>query len=181
MRLWRQWVLVFILKYFWLMPCTRKNQCKYETFSLITQDQSRCMLIPHQVNLCLYPSFPTSAVCMNLGMFLSSLCLSFSICKMAISSVQSLSRVWLLQPHGLQHTRSPVHHQLPESTPNQNHRVGDAIQPYHPLSSPSPPALNLSQHQGLFKWVSSLHQVAKALEFQLQHQSYQWTPRTDLL
>ena len=107
MRLWRQWVLVFILKYFWLMPCTRKNQCKYETFSLITQDQSRCMLIPYQVNLCLYPSFPTSAVCMNLGMFLSSLCLSFSICKMAISSVQSLSRVWLLQPHGLQHTRLP--------------------------------------------------------------------------
>ena len=51
----------------------------------------------------------------------------------------------------------------------------------HPLSSPSPPALNLSEHQGLFKWVSSSHQVAKVLEFQLQHQSFQWTPRTDLL
>ena len=54
-----------------------------------------------------------------------------------------------LRPHGLQHARLPVHHQLPE--PTQVHQVGDAIQPSHPLSSPSPPALNLSQHQGLFK------------------------------
>ena len=61
----------------------------------------------------------------------------------------------------------PAHHQLPESTQTRVHWVGDAIQPSHPLLSPSPPALNLSQHQGLFKWVSSLHQVAKVLEFQL--------------
>ena len=67
----------------------------------------------------------------------------------------------------------PLYHQLPESTQTQVHWVGDAIQPSHPLSSPSPPALNLSQHQGLFKWGSSLHQVAKVLEFQLQHQSQQ--------
>ena len=59
----------------------------------------------------------------------------------------------------------PVHHQLRELTQTCVHRVGDAIQPSHPLSSPSPPALNLSQHQGLFKWVSSSHQVAKVLEF----------------
>ena len=75
----------------------------------------------------------------------------------------------------------PVHHQLPESTQTHVHRVGDFIQPSHPLLSPSPPALNLSQHQGLFQWVSSSHQVAKVAEFQLQHQSFQWTPRTDLL
>ena len=75
----------------------------------------------------------------------------------------------------------PVHHQLPEFTQTHVHRVGDAIQPSHPLSSPSSPALSLSQHQGLFKWVSSSHEVAKVLEFQLQHQSFQWTPRTDLL
>ena len=75
----------------------------------------------------------------------------------------------------------PVHHQLPEFTQTHVHWVSDAIQPSHPLSSPSPSALNLSQHQGLFQWVSSLHQVAKVLEFQLQHQSFQWTPRTDLL
>ena len=61
------------------------------------------------------------------------------------------------------------------------HWVGDAIQPFHPLSSPSPPALNLSHHQVLFKWVSSSHQVAKVLEFQLQHQSFQWIFRTDFL
>ena len=75
----------------------------------------------------------------------------------------------------------PVHHQLPEFTQTHVHRVGDAIQPSHPLSSPSPPAFNLSQHQGLFQWVNSLHEVAKVLGFQLQHQSFQWTPRTDLL
>ena len=65
----------------------------------------------------------------------------------------------------------PVHLQLPELAQAHVHRVGDAIQPPHPLPSPSPPAFNLSQHQGLFQWVSSLHQVAKALKFQLQHQS----------
>ena len=74
----------------------------------------------------------------------------------------------------------PVRHQLLEFTQTHVHWVGDAIQPSHPLSSTSP-AVNLSQHQGLFKWVSSSHQVAKILEFQLQHQSFQWTLRTDLL
>ena len=66
-----------------------------------------------------------------------------------------------------------VHHRLPEFTQTHVHWVGDVIQPSHPLSSPSPPALNLFQHQGLFKWISSVHQVAKVLEFQLQHQSFQ--------
>ena len=61
----------------------------------------------------------------------------------------------------------PVHHQLPEFTQTHVHRVGDAIQPSHPLSSPSPPAPNPSQDQGLFQWVNSMHQVAKVLEFQL--------------
>ena len=75
----------------------------------------------------------------------------------------------------------PVHHQLLEFTQTHVHRVGDAIQPSHPLSSPPLPAPNPSQNQGLFQWVNSSHQVAKVLEFQLQHQSFQWTPRTDLL
>ena len=74
-----------------------------------------------------------------------------------------------------------VHHQLPASTQTHVHCVSDAIQPSHPLLPPSPPAFNLSQHKGLFKWVSSPHQVAKVLEFQVQHQSLQWTPRTNLL
>ena len=75
----------------------------------------------------------------------------------------------------------PIHHQLPECTQTHVHWVGDAIQPSHPLLSPSPPALNLSQHHGLFKWVTSSHQMAKVLEFQLQYQSFQWISRTDLL
>ena len=75
----------------------------------------------------------------------------------------------------------PVHHQLPEFTQSHVHWVSDAIQPSHPLSSPSSSSFNLSKHQGLFQWISSLHQVAKVLEFQLQHQSFQWTPRTDFL
>ena len=74
----------------------------------------------------------------------------------------------------------PVHHQLVKLA--QTHvRVGDAIKPSHPLLCPSPPTFNLSQNQGLFKWVSSLHQVAKVLEFQLQHLSFQWISRTDFL
>ena len=61
----------------------------------------------------------------------------------------------------------PVHHQLPEFTQIHVHQVSDAIQPSHPPSSPSPSAFNLSQHQGLFQWVNSSHEVAKVLEFQL--------------
>ena len=86
-----------------------------------------------------------------------------------------------LQPRGLQHAGLPVHHQLPEFTQTHVHWVGDAIQPSHPLSSPSPPAFNLSENQDLFQWISSLHQVAKVLEFELQHQSFQWIFRTDFL
>ena len=86
-----------------------------------------------------------------------------------------------LWPHGLQQPGLPVHHQFPEFTQTHVHRVGDAIQPSHPPSSPSPPTFNLSQHQGLFKCVSSLHQVAKVLKFQLQHQYFQWIFRTDFL
>ena len=72
----------------------------------------------------------------------------------------------------------PVHHQLLELTQAHVHQVGDTIQPSHPLSSPSPPAFNLSQHQGLFQWDNSSPQVAEALEF--QHQSFQRIFRTNL-
>ena len=75
----------------------------------------------------------------------------------------------------------PVHHQLPEFTQTCVHWVHDAIQPSHPLSSPSPPAPNPSQHQGLFQRVNSSHEVAKVLEFQLQYHSLQRCPRADLL
>ena len=75
----------------------------------------------------------------------------------------------------------PIHHQLSEFTQTHVHWISDAIQPFHPLSPPSSPAFNLSQHQGLFQWVSPLHQVAKVLEFQLEHQSFHWIFRTDFL
>ena len=110
----------------------------------------------------------------------------YSIWKYSESISQSVSSVTQLCPTlcnamdcstpGL-----PVHHQLLEFAQTHVHWVSDAIQPSHPLASPSPPAFNLSPQQGLFKWVNSSHQVAKILEFQLQHQSFQWTPRTDLV
>ena len=75
----------------------------------------------------------------------------------------------------------PVHHQLPEFTQTHIHQVSHAIQPSHPLLSPSPPAPNPSRHQSLFQWVNSSHEVAKVLDFQLQHHSFQRNPRADLL
>ena len=97
-----------------------------------------------------------------------------------ISSVTQLC-LTLCDPMDCSTPGLPVHHQLPEFTQTHVHWVSDAIQPSHPLSSPSPPTFNLSQHQGLFKWVGPSHQVARVLEFQLQHQSFQLIFRTDLL
>ena len=75
----------------------------------------------------------------------------------------------------------PVHHQILELTQIPVNWLGDAIQSSHSLSSPSPPAFNLSQHQGPFQRVSFSHQIAKVLEFQLQHQSFWWVFRNDFL
>ena len=88
--------------------------------------------------------------------------------------VQSLSRAWLCNSMDCSKQGLPIPHHLPEFTQVHDHWVSDAIQPSHPLLSPSPPAPNPSQHQGLFKWVNSSHEVTKVLEFQLQHQSFQW-------
>ena len=99
------------------------------------------------------------------------------------STVQLLSRVQLFEtPWTAAHQASlPVHHQLPEFIQTHVHWVGDTIQPFCPLSSPSPPAFNISQHQGLFQRVHFLHQVARVLKLQLQHQSFQWIFRTNFL
>ena len=95
-------------------------------------------------------------------------------------SVSSVTQLCLtLWSHGLCMPGCLVYHQLLELAQMHVHRVGNAIQPSHPLSTPSPPTFNLSQHQGLFQWVSSSHQVAKLLEFQLHHQSFQWIFRID--
>ena len=104
------------------------------------------------------------------------------MCLDASIQFSSVAQSWpaLCNPMDCSMPGLPVYHQLLEFTQTHVHWVGDAIQPPHPLSSPSPPTFNRSQHQGLFKWVSSSHQVAKVLEFQLQHPSFQWTLRTDL-
>ena len=98
----------------------------------------------------------------------------YVLCFFSNHSVSSVTQLCpsLCNPMNCSTPGLPVHHQLTEFTQTHAHPVGDAIQPSHSLSSPSPPALNLSQHQGLCKWVSSLHQVVKVLEFQLQNQSY---------
>ena len=108
---------------------------------------------------------------------------SFLCLKDQFSSVQLLIHVWLFATPWIAACQAglPVHHQLPEFTQTHVHWISDAIQPSHPLLSPSSPTFNLSQHQGLFKWVSSSHRVAKVLEFQLQHQSFEWIFRTDFL
>ena len=96
-----------------------------------------------------------------------------------IRSDQSFSHVRLFVTPNRSTPGLPVHHQLPEFTQTHVHRVSDAIQPSHPLLSPSPLAPNPSQHPSHFQWVNSLYQVAKVLEFQLQHQSFQLVFRTD--
>ena len=150
----------------------------------------KCLLLPLRI-LDIYYRLSSSNILfllmsmLTVALLLSSpfsfhLCTVSCDCSVQFSSVSQLCPT-LCDPMNHSTPGLPVHQQLLEFTQTHLHWVGDAIQPSHPLSSPSPPALNLSQHQGLFKWVSSSHQVAKILEFQLQHQSFQWIFRTDIL
>ena len=136
-------------------------------------------------------SFSSSLYCFNeyisWPLFLREACLTFGLDQVPtvdapciISSVAQSCQT-LCDPMGCSTPGLPVHHQLPELTQTHVCWVDDAIQSCHPLLFPSLPAFNYSQHQGLFQWVSSSHQMAKVLEFQLQHQSFQWILRTDLL
>ena len=102
------------------------------------------------------------------------------MCSFKFSSVIQ-SCLTLCDPMDCSTSGFSVHHQLLELAQIHVHRVHDTIQLSHPLSSPSPLAFSFSQHQGLFQWVSSSHQVTKVLELQLQHQSFQWIFRTDFL
>ena len=117
-----------------------------------------------------HPLTPSTPSALNLsqhqGLFQSVVCLH------QFSSVAQ-SCPTLYNPMDGSTSGLPVHHQLLELAQTHVHQVGDAIQPSHPLSSSSPPAFNLYQHQGLFQGVSFSHQVTKVLEFQLQHQSFQ--------
>ena len=106
------------------------------------------------------------------------ICLLISGNRVQFSSVQSLSCPTLCNPMDCSMPGLPVHHQLLEFIQTHVHWVHDNMQRPYPLSSPSPPAFSLSQHHSLFQWVSSSHQVAKVLEFQLQYQSFQRIFRT---
>ena len=108
----------------------------------------------------------------------------YYLCQVPISlhfSSVTQSCLTLCDPMDCSTPGLPVHRQLPEFTQTHVHWVGDAIQPSHPLSSPFPPTFNFSQYHGIFQWVSASHQVATALAFQLQHQSFQLTFRIDFL
>ena len=106
----------------------------------------------------------------NTSLFLKTRLITVQFSSFQFSSVQSLSRVWLfVTPMNRSTPGLPVHHQLLEFTQTHVYRVSDAIQASHPLLSPSLLTPNSSQHQGLFQWVNSSQEVAKVLEFQLQH------------
>ena len=105
---------------------------------------------------------------------------SYSSCCCACSSVAKSCQT-LCNPMNCSMPGFPVLHYLLEFAQTHVHCVSNAIQPSHALLAPSPPALNLSQHQDLFQWVGSAHQVAKVLEFQFHHQSFQWIFRVDFL
>ena len=128
------------------------------------------------------PTHP-AIICLFLLIYLSGYYYSVCFTFLCFRSVQFSRLVVsdLLWPHESQHARPPCPSPTPGVYQTHVHWVSDAIQPSHALSSPSPPAPNPSQDQGLFQWVNSSHDVTKVLEFQLQHQSFQWTPRTALL
>ena len=111
-------------------------------------------------------------LCMWLVMKIKSNAVNSNIASVQFSSV-SQSCLTSAIPWTAAYQAS-VHHQVPKFTQTHVHWVHDTIKSSHPLSFPSPPALNLSQHKGLFKWVSSSPQMTRVLEFQLQHQSFQW-------
>ena len=119
------------------------------------------------------PKKQKSALCV-LHCYMTSFWKHVAVC---CSITQSCPTLW--DPMNSNTPGFPVLHHLLEFAQTHVRWVGDAIQPSHPLSSPSPPAFNPSQHQGLFQWVGSLHQMAKILELQLQHQSLQWMFRID--
>ena len=121
-----------------------------------------------EMDRCVYPITFMAKEIMNSVLFL-------------FSSVKPLSSVQHFETPLTDHARLPCTSPAPRAAQTHVHRVGDIIRLSHPLLSPFPPAFNLSQHQGLFKWLISSHQVAKVLEFQLQHQSFQWIFRTDFL
>ena len=169
---------------FWGSKITADGDCSHEI--------KRCLLLGRKVMSNLESIFKSrditlpTKICLVKAMVFPVVmygCESWTV-KKAECSVQFSHSVVSdsLRSHETQNARPPC----PSPTPRVHFNLcpsltSDAIQPSHPLSSPSPPAPNPSQHQGLFQYVNSSHEVAKVLEFQSQPQSFQWTPRTDLL
>ena len=158
----------------WNFPSCLDSSCVYFK-QVLNEDESSTVqfILWFIVQL----PFPTRGF---LGELLEDLISYLILTSVQFSSVAQ-SCLTLCDPMDYSTEGFPVHHQILEFAQTHVHRVGDAIQPSNPLSSPSPPAFNLSQHQGLFQWVDSSYQVAKVLEFQLQHQSFQRIFRTDLV
>ena len=129
----------------------------------ISQWEGSTVIINNMLFCWIFPKKFSLLICHGMATFLSR---HFVISSVQFSSVTQQC-LTLCDPMNRSTPGLPVHHQLPEFTQTHVHRVGDAIQPSHPLLSPSPPAPNPSQHQSLFQWVNSLHEVAKVLEFQL--------------
>ena len=148
----------------------KQPRCCFLTFFSFTQGQQTPSEHPHRVKLV--------KGLRTLWFYLTYSQINF---RPLWSSSVTQSCLTLCDPMDCSPPGVPVHLQCSELAVTHVHWVSDTIQPSHPLSSPSPPAFNLSQHQGLFKRVSSSHQVAKILEFQRQHQSFQWIFRTDFL
>ena len=136
----------------------------------------------HQVNIILHSQIPwensTNQLQLILESFYQRMRMQWPV--LVIVDVRSPSYFWLRDPMSCT-PGFPVLHYLPEFAQTHVWWVNDAIQTSHPVSLPSPLALNLSQHQGLFQWVSSFDHVTKVLELQLQHQSFQWIFRVDFL
>ena len=177
------WLCLFVLIFRFHIEVKSYSICLSLSDISLSTIRSRSIHVVANVKISFF--FIVNSYFMNIGStFLIHSSTDKHLCYFYIfSSVQFSCSVVsnYLWPHGLHMAGLPVHHQLPEFTQTLVHWVRDVIQSSHPLLSPSTPNFNLSQHQGLFKWVSSSHQVAKVLEFQLQHQSFQWIFRTYFL
>ena len=184
--LWPVGVFRFFIKWHWFCPgwCLHSDQWPGLWSTPRPPLFAGFMLFCGQWHPCRGWGQLTFLVKLDAGSYLLLYLQMWAIGKISVyqfSLVQSLSRVRLIA------TLRTAARQASLSITNSWNQlklmsvVSDAIQPSHPLSSPSPPAFNLSQHQGLFQWVNSSHQVAKVLELQLQHQSFQWIFRTDFL
>ena len=184
-----RFINIFNLVYFFLLECKLKEQRNWwysnivkllhSLYSGCTKDLKSFIQIKKKKNKKLWNQFFSQRFEVN--SFDDDIISLISVLLISQFSSVNQSYLTLCNPMDCSTPGLPVHHQLPEFTQTHVHSVSDAIQPSHPLSSPSPPTFNLSQHQGLFRWVSSSHQMAKVLEFQLHHQSFQWIFRTDFL